>query len=137
MPAASTEAVQAKTPRRRKGKIRVVWDAAFESVGQSKLGDHIWWEVPSAVKKSPFIFLICLGAILLFYSKGRDKSERIADLRKDKSFLQQSIIIEQQRIAGKDDKLRESDRRILELIQERNKADSDAKVAEQETISWR
>jgi len=127
--------------------VRLVWDSIWEPIGLTKLGNHLWGEVPFAVKLSPVLFVVCLVVITVLFSKGCDKNSQIKELKKDKEFLQNSFMTTGQSNAALvgnyqlevqklNEKNHEKDNSILQLIQERDKAQIESQNDKNALASW-
>jgi hypothetical protein len=136
-----------KNPKGFKQHARLVWDSFWELLGRSTLGKHLWGEIPSAVKHSTFLFVSCIFAIAILYSKGCEKDSQITTLKSDKEFFQRSLttafqtnssLIQsyQLQFATLTGKIQERDTRISELIQERDKAQIESQNDKNALASW-
>lgn len=134
---------ESKRPSRRKRKIRDGWDAIWEAVGLSKLGDHLWLEIPHAITKSPFLLCALLIWIIVLFTKGHYRNEDVSRLESDKIFLQQSLStnlqttenyrLELQKSFGK---VTEKDIELSRLIMERDKQQLEAQGAKNALAQW-
>jgi len=59
---------QHEKPKGFKEHCRLVWDSFWEFANLQKLGNHLLGEIPTAMKRAPILFILCL-AILLFREK--------------------------------------------------------------------
>jgi hypothetical protein len=74
-----------------KAHVRLAWDSFWESISATKLGNHLLGELPSAMKRAPILFLICIAAIVILFSKGCDKNSQITSLKGDKDYFQRQL----------------------------------------------
>lgn len=128
-------------------RVRLFWDSAFEMCNATRLGNHLWGEIPSAVKLSPIIFVICLVVISVLFSKGCDKDSQISTLKSDKDYFQrqltttfqtnssliQSYQLQFSTLSGD---IREKEGQISGLIQERDKAQLESQNDKNALAAW-
>jgi hypothetical protein len=130
-----------------KAHIRLAWDSFWESISATKLGNHLLGELPSAMKRAPILFIICVAAIAILFSKGCDKNSQITSLKSDKDYFQSqlttafqtnSALIQsyQLQFSTLNATIQDKQAHVSELIQERDKAQLSAQDAQNALASW-
>ncbi len=128
-------------------RLRTAWDCSFQYLHQPKLGNHLWREIPFAIRHCLVLFGCFIVLVVILLWRGCDKDSQISGLAKYNQFLQMSFtttgqsnaallgsyLLDVHRLNGLN---QEESNKILQLTQERDKAQLEAKTDRDSLAAW-